>query len=324
MEPPTRFSGVVLPPLVRCGEPRVVVKNTFIEIVDMSPAGGASRRCSSTPARSEDGSPRRASNFEVAWGLRFIAAPSRGASSYGYGISGHSYGNAAAGTFNAIANKVGEALSCRRRSQSRAGSKTKNLNDGGLGVDAGLPFQLLQSDAQTNVDVEELPIASMPDNGAMGESSGATCEGETFLSHKPSFHVTVDCSPQMQSESAIDIGGCGSSPDLKRGSSTFAESDSLPIKTATAILHQFSSGRSGGLYCPHPVFQWPSPFQASFQKSTESFRAKRPSSCRGPTISSFSSPKERAARRAHGCGAAMARHRSSQPARTVDMLTPSS
>lgn len=290
----------------------------------MSPSGGSSRRCSSTPARPEDGSPRRASDFEFAWGLSLAAAPHKGDSTISHGIGGHFHGNAAAGTLNAIANNlVGVALSCSRRSPSRVGSKNKKPNNSGSGVDADPPSQLPQalftSDAEKNASVEESVMARVLDSSPIGGSSGATLEGEMLLVPKPSLHVTGSCDLKLQEKAPVNIGGFGPSQLRQCGSSSVAKSESLPIKAATAIFLQFSSGPSECFRGPQAMFQWPSPFQTSAQKGPDPVRVKRPSSCRGPTASSFPSPMERTAWCARGCGAAMARNRSSQPTRNSEL-----
>jgi len=221
-------------------------------------------------------------------GLSFGSVPHGGDSTRGH-IIGHSPTNTAAGTFNTIANTVGQSLSCRRRSQSRAGSKNKKPNDEGSGLtqpSSQSPHALGNSDVQKNESVGPV-LAKAANNSAILGSGGAAREGETLLE------------PEFQEKTAINVADFGPSLFPEGGLSLVVDNDNLPNTAVAALIQQCSSGR--GACC-----------------------AKRPSSCRGSITSSLSSPMGRVDGCARSSGTAIARHRSGQPMRNLDWLTQSS
>lgn len=286
---PIGYLGGLMPPwLAACNEQRVVVKNTFIEVVFPSPSSGrCARRSCSVPARSDDRSRRPASTFEAVWALAVAPAP-RG--------DVRSTLDVAAGTLNSAASKVGQALACGKKPRGPLGGQ-KHTKGGGIAVEARSPSSLGGTDVQ---EVANFELSAIAEASSIESSKDVVCGAEDPSVPAPGCKTLASAPPTVEGKASSNIEGFGSS-QLPRGASGLEPGGGkMPGQAVASMAQRHATGRGA---C----------------------RGKRPFSCRRLGVSSIAmSPGERKAIvRVDGCGAAMARCSSSrsQPARNSDLLS---
>jgi len=259
----------------------------------MSPSGGSSRRCSSTPARrEEDRDQGHAFTFEFPWGFGLPAAPLRGKRASGQRVRSRSPDNTTNGAFSTIANKFGQAMSCRRRSQSRVGSKKKE-------TDKGV--------SQESEDPTPQPLLSVGDTGAWQSASAesAVVEQAPSLGGVPSafFKILLDSGPALPAPVA--------SPELQQ---------KLLFGTESIMPRHVPEGAAGRA-AKHDLPSEPGISSSQRLSIGIGQQTKRPSSCRGLAPCSSSSPQEKHTSRIRGCSAVVRRH-GCQPMQDKVLLTP--